>query len=70
MKDIVLGHKAERDEFLSAQYVQREGLQNARKNVKNNLIQMSFHIQGSRKRLSLKACTRWKTTLIISTRHS
>ena len=40
MKDIVLGHKAERDEFLSAQYVQREGLQNARKNMKNNLIKV------------------------------
>lgn len=40
MKDIVLGHKAERDEFLSARYVQREGLQNARKNMKNNLIKV------------------------------
>ncbi|MBI5678188.1 MAG: ATP-binding protein, partial [Planctomycetes bacterium] len=40
MKDIVLGHKAERDEFLRAQYVQREGLQNARKNMKNNLIKV------------------------------
>ncbi|HHT9138969.1 MAG TPA: AAA family ATPase [Candidatus Wunengus sp. YC60] len=40
MKDIVLGHKAERDEFLGAQYVQREGLQNARKSMKNNLIKV------------------------------
>jgi len=40
VKDIVLGHKAERDEFLRAQYVQREGLQNARKNMKNNLIKV------------------------------
>ncbi len=34
MKDIVLGHKAERDEFLSARYIQREGLPNARKSMK------------------------------------
>lgn len=40
VKDIVLGYKAERDEFLRAQYVQREGLQNARKNMKNNLIKV------------------------------
>lgn len=40
MKDIVLGHKAERDEFLGAQYVQREGLLNARKSMKNNLIKV------------------------------
>ncbi|MFO0792727.1 MAG: ATP-binding protein [Candidatus Brocadiaceae bacterium] len=40
MKDIVLGHKAERDEFLETQYVQREGLQNARKSMKNNLIKV------------------------------
>lgn len=40
MKDIVLGHKAERDELLKAEYVQREGLQNARKSMKNNLIKV------------------------------
>lgn len=40
MKDIVLGHKAERDELLKAEYVQREGLQNARKSMKNNFIKV------------------------------
>lgn len=40
MKDIVLGHKAERDELFKAQYVQREGIQAARKNMKNNLIKV------------------------------
>jgi len=40
MKDIVLGHKAERDEFLSARYIQRDGLPDARKNMKNNLIKV------------------------------
>lgn len=40
MKGIVLGHKAERDEFLSARYIQREGLPNARKSMKNNLIKV------------------------------
>ncbi len=33
MKDIVLGHKAERDELLGDRYVQREGLQDARENM-------------------------------------
>lgn len=40
MKDIVLGHKAERDELFKAEYVQREGLQNARKSMGNNLIKV------------------------------
>lgn len=40
MKDIVLGHKTERDELFKAQYVQREGIQAARKNMKNNLIKV------------------------------
>ncbi|HJW87436.1 MAG TPA: ATP-binding protein [Candidatus Brocadiaceae bacterium] len=40
MKDIVLGHKAERDEILGGRYVQREGLQDARKNMKNDLIKV------------------------------
>lgn len=46
MKDIALGHKAERDEFLKAQYVQREGLQDARQSMKNNLIKV---IMGPRR---------------------
>lgn len=40
MKDIVLGHKAERDELLKAKYVQREGLHKARQSMKNNLIKV------------------------------
>jgi hypothetical protein len=40
MKNIVLGHKTERDEFLKAQYVQREGLPNARQSMRNNLIKV------------------------------
>jgi predicted AAA+ superfamily ATPase len=40
MKNIVLGHKTERDELLKAQYVLREGLQNARQSMKNNLIKV------------------------------
>jgi hypothetical protein len=40
MKNIVLGHKAERDELLKAQYVLREGLQDARKSMKNDLIKV------------------------------
>jgi len=40
MKNIVLGHKTERDELLKAQYVQREGIQNARKSMKNSLIKV------------------------------
>lgn len=40
MKDIVFGHKTERDELLAAQYVQREGLSEAVKSVKNNLIKV------------------------------
>ena len=40
MKDIVFGHKTERDELLAAQYVQREGLSEAVKSIKNNLIKV------------------------------
>lgn len=40
MRDIILGHKAERDEFLKAKYVQRENLGPARQNMKNNLIKV------------------------------
>ncbi|MBF8275491.1 MAG: hypothetical protein HW390_564 [Candidatus Brocadiaceae bacterium] len=40
MKDIVLGHKAERDELLGDRYVQREGLRDARENMKNDLIKV------------------------------
>src|SRR3990172_8089376 len=46
MKDIILGHKAERDEFLKTLYVEREGLQNARKGMKNNRIKV---IDGPRR---------------------
>jgi uncharacterized protein len=40
MKNIVLGHKTERDDLLTAPYVQREGLKEARKSLKNNLIKV------------------------------
>ncbi|WP_420267201.1 ATP-binding protein [Candidatus Magnetominusculus dajiuhuensis] len=40
MRDIILGHKAERDELLRATYVQREGIHNARQNMKNDLIKV------------------------------
>jgi len=40
MKNVVLGHKAERDELLQAQYVLREGLQDARKSMQNDLIKV------------------------------
>ncbi|MCF6147712.1 MAG: ATP-binding protein [Candidatus Kuenenia sp.] len=40
MKDIVLSHKAERDELLGTQYVQREGLPEARKSMSHNLIKV------------------------------
>jgi predicted AAA+ superfamily ATPase len=40
MKDIVFGHKTERDELLAARYVQREGLSEAVKSIKNNLIKV------------------------------
>lgn len=40
MKDIVLGHKVERDELLKAKYVRREGLQEARQSMKNDLIKV------------------------------
>lgn len=40
IENIVLGHKAERDELLNAQYVQREGIYDARKSIKNNLIKV------------------------------
>lgn len=40
MKDIVLGHKVERDGFLNAKYVRRDGLHDARQSMKNNLIKV------------------------------
>jgi len=40
MKNIVLGHKAERDELLRGKYVPREGIQNARNSMQNNLIKV------------------------------
>jgi predicted AAA+ superfamily ATPase len=40
MKNIVLGHKAERDELLKTEYVQREGSQKARESLKNNLVKV------------------------------
>lgn len=40
MKEIVLSHRAERDELLKMRYVKREGLANARKSMKNNLIKV------------------------------
>jgi hypothetical protein len=49
MKDIVLGHKAERDELINAEYVQREGIQNARQSIKNNLIKVIMGPRGAGK---------------------
>lgn len=40
MRDIVLGHKEERDELLKAKYIKREGLKAARQSIKNNLIKV------------------------------
>lgn len=40
MKNIVIGHKTERDELLATQYIQREGLPEAVKSIKNNLIKV------------------------------
>lgn len=40
IKDIVFSHKAERDEFLTAEYVQREGLQKARQSMTDSLIKV------------------------------
>ena len=40
MKNIVLGHKAEKEALLRAQYIQRKGLRYARQNIKNNLIKV------------------------------
>lgn len=40
MKEIIAGHKAERDGLLSAPYVEREGIGEARKSMRNNLIKV------------------------------
>ncbi|GBD96435.1 MAG TPA: ATP-binding protein [Nitrospirae bacterium] len=40
MKSIVLGHKEERDELLRGNYVLRNGLDEARESIKNNLIKV------------------------------
>ena len=40
MREIVLSHKIERDEFLRGKYVPREGLQKARDGVRNSLIKV------------------------------
>ena len=40
MKEIILNHRAERDQFLSANYIQREGISKARKNMQNDLIKV------------------------------
>lgn len=46
MKEIVLSQKFERDELLEGRYVQREGLENAKKSLQNNLIKV---IMGPRR---------------------
>lgn len=40
MKDIVLGHRLERDELLAGEYVAREGIQDAMRALGNNLIKV------------------------------
>jgi len=40
MRDIVLGHKEERDELLRTKYIKRDGLNEARQSIKNNLIKV------------------------------
>ncbi len=40
MKEIVLSHKIERDEFLGGKYVPRQSLQKAREGVRDNLIKV------------------------------
>ena len=40
MRDIILGHKAERDEFLKTKYVRRENLGPARQSIKTGLIKV------------------------------
>ncbi len=40
MKEIVLGHKIERNELLKGKYVLREGLQGAKQSMQNNLIKV------------------------------
>jgi hypothetical protein len=40
MKDTILTHKFERDEFLKADYVPRENIEKARENVSNNLVKV------------------------------
>jgi predicted AAA+ superfamily ATPase len=40
MKNIILGHKLERDELLRQKYIPRDGLQRAQESLKNNLIKV------------------------------
>ena len=40
MKNIVLGHRLERDELLRQKFVPREGVEYARKNLENSLIKV------------------------------
>lgn len=40
MKNIILGHKHERDELLRQNFVPREGIEHARNNLENNLIKV------------------------------
>ncbi len=40
MKEIVLSHKIERDEFVAGKYVPREGFRKARERVRDNLIKV------------------------------
>ena len=40
MKEIVLAHRAERDELLMGKYIPREGLHTARQSIENNLIKV------------------------------
>lgn len=38
MKEIIAGHKAERDDLLKGNYVLREGKRDAQKSLQNRLI--------------------------------
>ena len=40
MRDVILGHKEERDELLRTKYIKRNGLDNARQSINNNLIKV------------------------------
>ena len=40
MKNVILGHKRELDELLTRDFVPREGVEHARKNLENNLIKV------------------------------